>query len=232
MSQNQHGPEPVPGLPERLPEGEHLLWQGAPDWWSLARRGFHVDKVVGYFGVAILAVVAADVANGAALGAALASALWLLVPTALAAGLLAGLAWCYARMTLYTMTDARVVIRSGIALPTAVNLPYERVASAGVKQYRDGTGDITLRLDHSSRRPSLAMLWPNVRPFRWARPEPTLRCVAEAGRASGILGDALQARAAGTGPAEATASATDENARSSGAEGAEHGTGSGDRVVA
>jgi len=29
--------EPVPGLPQRLPQGERILWQGAPDWQTLAR---------------------------------------------------------------------------------------------------------------------------------------------------------------------------------------------------
>ena len=30
--------EPVPGLPEQLPEGERLRWQGAPKWAALAVR--------------------------------------------------------------------------------------------------------------------------------------------------------------------------------------------------
>lgn len=29
--------EPIPGLPELPPEGEHILWQGAPCWHALAR---------------------------------------------------------------------------------------------------------------------------------------------------------------------------------------------------
>ncbi len=215
----EHGREPIPGLPERPPEGEAILWQGRPAWRSFARRGFHVDKVGGYFGVAILAVFAADVTNGRPVDGALVSALWLLVPTALAAGLLAVLAWLYTRMTVYTVTNARVVIRSGIALPTAANLPFDRVQSAGLKRYRDGTGDLTLRLDQT-RRPSLAMLWPNVRPFRWSRPEPSLRCVADADRVAEVLAGALHAHATGTA-ATAESTAWDE-------QGAE----SGDRVVA
>ena len=30
--------EPVPGLPEELPPGEMLLWQGAPDWKTIATQ--------------------------------------------------------------------------------------------------------------------------------------------------------------------------------------------------
>ena len=28
----EHEFEPVPGLPETLPEGESMLWQGKPGW--------------------------------------------------------------------------------------------------------------------------------------------------------------------------------------------------------
>ena len=37
------------GLPERLPEGETLLWQGRPSWRQLALRAFHVREIAIYF---------------------------------------------------------------------------------------------------------------------------------------------------------------------------------------
>ena len=46
---HEHEFEPQHGLPERLPAGEHLLWQGTPDWRVIARRVFHVNKVAAYF---------------------------------------------------------------------------------------------------------------------------------------------------------------------------------------
>jgi hypothetical protein len=46
--------EPVRGLPENLPEGEHILWQGGPKWTALAVRALHVRAVAIYF--ALLAV--------------------------------------------------------------------------------------------------------------------------------------------------------------------------------
>ena len=45
----EHEFEAQYGLPEALPEGEHILWQGAPDWKVLARRVFHTRKVAVYF---------------------------------------------------------------------------------------------------------------------------------------------------------------------------------------
>jgi len=43
--------EPVRGLPEKLPEGEHILWQGAPDVRALAREALGVRWVAGYFAI-------------------------------------------------------------------------------------------------------------------------------------------------------------------------------------
>jgi len=37
--------DPVKGLPEHLPQGEVMLWQGSPHWQSLALRAFHIRKV-------------------------------------------------------------------------------------------------------------------------------------------------------------------------------------------
>jgi hypothetical protein len=41
--------EPVRGLPEDLPEGEHILWQGQPDWWALTKEALSFWWVAGYF---------------------------------------------------------------------------------------------------------------------------------------------------------------------------------------
>ncbi|MFM7692363.1 MAG: hypothetical protein ACKPAC_23350, partial [Alphaproteobacteria bacterium] len=45
----EHGLEPIPGLPEALPEGEVLLWQGAPAWTEIAQRVFLIRWVMAYF---------------------------------------------------------------------------------------------------------------------------------------------------------------------------------------
>ena len=62
--EHEHEFEPEYGLPEPLPAGEHVLWQGAPDWRTLARHVFHVRTLVVYFAV-ILVIRATVVAmNG------------------------------------------------------------------------------------------------------------------------------------------------------------------------
>ena len=46
---HEHEWEAAPGLPSALPAGEHVVWQGAPDWRSLAVQAFHVRKIAVYF---------------------------------------------------------------------------------------------------------------------------------------------------------------------------------------
>ena len=46
---HEHEFEAAPGLPEPLPAGERILWQGAPDWRALAVHVFHVRKLAAYF---------------------------------------------------------------------------------------------------------------------------------------------------------------------------------------
>ena len=41
--------EPVRGLPEKPPEWEQILWQGAPNAWALARDALNLYWVMGYF---------------------------------------------------------------------------------------------------------------------------------------------------------------------------------------
>ena len=52
--------ETIPGLPEDLPAGERVLWQGKPEWRALARHTFKVRLLAGYFAIfAVLRVAAA-----------------------------------------------------------------------------------------------------------------------------------------------------------------------------
>jgi len=41
--------EPIPGLPGNLPPGESIVWQGSPDWQTLARAVFHTRLVAVWF---------------------------------------------------------------------------------------------------------------------------------------------------------------------------------------
>jgi len=183
--------EPVHGLPERLPEGEALRWQGAPKMGALARRAFYVRTIAFYFGLLILLRFVFLLNGGVSLREAVFSALWLTTIGGLAIAILAMLAWLYSRSTVYSITDRRVVIRFGVALPMAVNIPFKVIESAGLRTYSDGTGDITLSLT-ADQRINYIIMWPNVRPWRMLKPQPMLRCIPEAERVAEILGEALR----------------------------------------
>ena len=182
------------GLPAPLPPGERLLWQGAPRWGALARRAFHVRKLAVYCAALLAWRVAADLSDGQSPASAALGAVWLTPLVLGAVGIPALLAWLFSRTTVYTITSRRVVLRSGVALPMTLNIPFRLVESAALKTYRDGTGDIPLALAGPDRI-SYLHLWPNMRPWRAARPEPMLRAVPDAARVAEILAQALAAAA-------------------------------------
>ncbi len=191
----EHDWEPIPGLPEALPEGEHILWQGAPRWGGIARRALHLRGMAMYF--ALLGVLrgTAMAAEGATSIDALMGGLLMLAVGAAPIGFLAGFAVLSARTSLYTITNRRIVLRIGVALPMTINLPFALIQSAGVTRHGDGTGDITVSLVAPHRIAWLAV-WPHARSFRLARPEPMLRGLADAEQAAQILSRALAAHAA------------------------------------
>lgn len=188
----EHEHEPVHGLPEELPADERVLWQGSPDWRALAVRAFHVRKLIVYFALMLAlrgSVVLAD--GGSALDAVRAVAT--LAPLALLGiGLTLLIAWLSARSTAYTLTNRRVVMRIGIVLTLSLNLPLRRLEAADLKLHTGEHGDISLRLlkpDHIA----YLHLWPHARPWRLARPEPTLLCLPGAQAVARRLTDAWQA---------------------------------------
>lgn len=194
QQEEDYGHEPLPGLPERLPEGEQILWQGAPEWRSFALSAFHVVGISIYFGVlaAWKAVIVLQAGQGwaeAAVGAA-----WLVGLGAIVAGMALGAAWYSARTARYTITTKRVVFRVGMALTVSVNLPFTSIGAANLRRHRDGTGDIALTLVPPARA-SWVMFFPHCRPWRYGRPEPMLRNLAEPERVAQILGRALAASA-------------------------------------
>ena len=80
--------EPVRGLPERPPEGEHVLWQGAPQPWALAKIALNAHWIAGYFlALAIWRGVAVGAEAGPAEG--LIAASWFAAIGAVAVGVLA-----------------------------------------------------------------------------------------------------------------------------------------------
>ncbi len=199
---SEHDFEPIRGLPGDLPKGERLLWQGAPLWWPLAQRAFHMRSVAIYFGLLMAWRGGAAAVGGASAVEAFQSALHL-TPIAVAAlAMLGGLALLTARTTVYTITSKRVVLRFGVALPKAINIPFTIVENAALKNYADRSGDVAISLA-APNKVAYLLLWPHARPWKLARPEPTLRAVPNAAIAAAKLAAALKAADAERGPAPA-----------------------------
>jgi hypothetical protein len=204
--------EPVHGLPENLPAGEELRWQGAPRWGALAIRAFHVRKIALYFAILILFRFVLLLTGGVTRASAVMSALWLVTLAGLAIAILSLLAWLYGRSTVYSITDRRLVIRFGIALPMAVNIPFKVIESAGLRRNADGTGDIPLVLG-AGQSVNYLIMWPNVRPWRFLNAQPMLRCIPNVDKVAEILANALRAAAAAepqTGKADSGAPRDEE----------------------
>jgi Bacterial PH domain len=184
--------EPMRGLPERLPQGERMLWQGAPDWRAIARRVFHIRIVAAYFAVlACWRMLSALDGHTSALQSAI-GILWLAGLAGLCCGILALLAFATARTTVYTLTSERLVMRYGIALPMTLNIPYRKVEAAAARIGADGVGDIPLTLMQGEKI-AYAVLWPHARPWRMKRPEPMLRGIPDAEQVANTLSLALAA---------------------------------------
>ena len=182
--------EPVRGLPQLLPTGERMLWQGAPRWQDLAVHAFHARKVIWYFaGLTILAGVL-RLAEGDSFASAIKPFQWLMPMGLVAAALLVGLAYLSARTTVYTITSKRLIMRIGMALPVSINLPFNQIDGAAVRLFANGSGDIPLKVT-AKERIAYLMLWPPARPFHFAHPQPTLCCVARADDVAGLLAAAL-----------------------------------------
>lgn len=188
----EHGLEPVPGLPEALPLGEVLLWQGAPAWVEIAQRVFLVRWVFGYFAVLALWEVLSTTMQGGTMVAAFGAAALLLLVGMVAIGILTLLAKIVSRSSVYSITSRRLVLRVGVALPITINIPFVAIAGADLRNRKDGHGDIVLEL-LPSHRVSWIALWPHCGGWSFGRPKPMLRGVANAAEVAKILGEAVAA---------------------------------------
>jgi hypothetical protein len=189
---SEHDFEQVRGLPGVLPEGETIVWQGAPRWFDLATEAFHVRAVAGYFAAMLTWRTVDAVAHGQAATTAILSALSVAPLAAAGVGLLAGLAWLNSRTTVYTITNKRVVLRFGAAVSKAINIPFGIIESAALKSGANGAGDLALTLKAPNRL-ALLHIWPHARPWRLSSPQPTLRALPDASVAAALLATAMQA---------------------------------------
>ncbi len=184
--------EPIRGLPEALPPGERILWQGAPDPWRLSLEAFGLGWVAGYFALLAawrVAVSAASMPRLEALG----HAVPFLVIGVAACAVIYAIAWVQARATVYTLTNRRVGMRIGAALTMTLNLPYGQIGAARLDLRRGGTGTIAMAMPDNIRF-SYAMTFPHVRPWTIRHVEPALRCIPDAEAVAAMLSDAAEAR--------------------------------------
>jgi len=184
--------EPVKGLPEMLPKGEDILWQGRPAVWALAKSALAIHWVAGYF-VALAVWRVAMSAGDLGLGPALPYGIPFLLMGALAVLVLLACAFAMARATVYTLTTARVAMRIGAALTITLNLPYQKLESADLDLRGNGIGTIALT-PKAGVRLSYWVLWPHIRPWSMGRIQPALRAIPDAEKVAAILADAAETR--------------------------------------
>lgn len=206
MAVTEYEHEPIRGLPGELPEGEHIVWQGAPDWRVFARSALYTRWIAGYFLVMVLFALV----NGSLFGV-----VGTLVAGMACLGLLSLYAVAVSRTTVYTITNRRVVLRIGVALNTCINIPHKLIGAADMREQGSGFGDIALTIT-GPHRPGYAVLWPHARPFRFGAPEPMLRALPDAFSTAELLARACS----GVVPNERGAQSAPANGAAAGLTGA------------
>lgn len=186
---DEHNPEPVRGLPERLPKGETVIWQGSPAFLPFAVSVFRLRWIAGYFAIAAFFRGAAAAASGA--DAAVAATQVAIIGAA-AIVLMLALAFIMQRSAIYTITNRRVVLRFGAAIRKTINVPFSFIESASIKTRANGGGDIVLSLKGPDGI-GFFHLWPHARPFRFSRAEPMLRAIPKVRDVSELLTGAVKA---------------------------------------
>jgi hypothetical protein len=194
MSEQETGrqaaaPQYIRGVPHPLPEGERLLWEGAPTMKAIATHVFHWRLVVGYF-AAMLALWAFTTPHTPGSDVYVASAVVRVSLSVFVVASVLGLARVVATTTWYAITSQRLVLRIGMAFPMSINIPFKLLESAGVGTFKDGTGQVALSLQKGNRIAYIA-LWPHCRVFRFTHPEPVLRGLENPHEVARILATAV-----------------------------------------
>ena len=179
----------------QLAPGEACLWQGSPLFRRVAFDVFHARGIAAYF-VGLLALDAYQAwAKQIPLALAIRNSVPLVLIIALAGGLLLAAAWLVKLTTRYQVTDRRVILRYGMALPVTLSLPYSQIITVSVAINRDHTGDVALMLKEGNHMPYLK-LWPLARAWRLSHAEPMLRGMSQAAVVGALVARALAARMA------------------------------------
>tara|TARA_Y100001968_G_scaffold251674_1_gene236893 strand:- start:146 stop:1354 length:1209 start_codon:yes stop_codon:yes gene_type:complete len=183
---------PHPGLPGRLPENEHVIWQGVPHWRNFARNVFYSRIVVAYFGIVMLVLMGISILDGGDWREAAKAAIPVIFFALITIGILSILAWIGARATIYTVTNRRVVMRIGAAFSKSVDIPFKVIESVQLKSSPAGLGNISIKLKVGNSIPYF-FIWPHARPWRFRDAEPMLRAVDDVEAIAKILVEQLEA---------------------------------------
>ena len=181
---HEHEFEAQLGLPEKLPSGEHILWQGAPDWKSLGVQVFHLKSLTLYF--CFMLLLQASYLTGQTTDWSLKPLVLTGTMVVLTLSVLSAWAWWSAKTSMYTITNKRVVMRVGVVYSFTFNLPLKQIVSAHELHRKNGTSDLSLTLKKEDRIGWLH-LWPHSRPWVINQPEPTLRCITNGVECAEIL---------------------------------------------
>jgi lipid-A-disaccharide synthase-like uncharacterized protein len=192
MSDDDFAVEPIVGLPELLPKGEVILWQGRPNWLRLTIESLNLWWVIGYFGL-LVAWRLVTVIDYLPLGTAVSVSVPFLFVAAFVGLLLCSIGYIQARSTVYTITNRRVVMRIGAALTMTLNLPFTKIDNAAVAKKRGGFGNIAFETSGNTKF-SYFVLWPHARSWYFGKPQPTLKCIPDIEKVSSILGEAAKSR--------------------------------------
>ena len=180
------------GLPAPLPRGEFVEWQGAPDMLRFAVEVFHVRAIAAYFLVIAAWQAIVAITDGGTAGDAIGRVAVLTLAAAATLGILFLMAWLVQRTTVYTITNRRIVMRIGTALPKTLDIPFGIIEGASLVETGGGRGNIALDLGKHSKI-AYALLWPHARPWHVREPQPLLRAVPDAERVARMLADGLAA---------------------------------------
>ncbi len=175
----------------QLAPGEAIVWRGAPSWRGMARDIFHLRAVTLYFGGLFVLDAGQAWAKKLPVAQALHDSVPLFAIAVVALGILSAFAWFTGRTTRYVVTDRRVILHYGVAMPAVLSLPYAQIVTASVAVNRDHTGDIALKLKAGTRMPYLK-LWPLARAWHVTEPQPMLRGVPQVAVVGSLLARAVQ----------------------------------------
>lgn len=192
MSEDDFAVEPIEGLPELLPKGEVILWQGRPNWLRLTIESLNLWWVIGYFGL-LAAWRFLSAIDYMPFGTSISASIPFLFVAAFVGLLLCGVGYIQAKETLYTITNRRVVMRIGAALTLTLNLPFTKIDNAAVAKKRGDFGNIAFETSGDTKF-SYFVLWPHARSWYFGKPQPTLKCIPDIEKVSSILGEAAKSR--------------------------------------